>query len=46
MNLLRNHPQQRPLATPRWLALGGALAWGALELIALWRSRWTQQRSP
>jgi hypothetical protein len=23
------------------LALGGALLWGALELIALWRPRWT-----
>jgi len=31
----------RPIHAPRLLALGGALLWGALELIALWRPRWT-----
>jgi hypothetical protein len=42
MNLSNPLPQ-RPLAAPRLLALGGALLWGALEFIALWRSRWTQR---
>jgi hypothetical protein len=33
------HLPTRPIAAPRWLALGSALLWGALELFALWRSR-------
>jgi len=41
MNLIGNNPlPQRPIRA-RLLALGGALLWGALELIALWRPRWT-----
>jgi hypothetical protein len=42
MNLSNSlHP--RPINAPRLLALGGALLWGALEFVALWRSRWTQR---
>ena len=31
----------RPAHAPRLLALGGALLWGAVEFVALWRSSWT-----
>jgi hypothetical protein len=41
MNLIGHPLPQRPIRAPRLLALGGALLWGALELIALWRPRWT-----
>jgi hypothetical protein len=34
---------QRPPATPRVLALVGALLWGALECVALWRSGWARR---
>jgi hypothetical protein len=40
---LADHSSPRPLGTPRLLALGGALLWGALEFVALWRSRWAQR---
>lgn len=40
---LANRLPQRPLGAPRLLALGGALLWGALEFVALWRSRWAQR---
>jgi len=40
---LSNHLSHRPLAAPRLLALGSALLWGALECVALWRSRWTRR---
>jgi hypothetical protein len=42
MNLTNPFPT-RPINAPRLLALGSALVWGTLELIALWRSRWTQR---
>ena len=43
MNLIGTPLPQRPIAAPRLLALGGALLWGALEFVALWRSRWTRR---
>ena len=42
MNLSNPLPH-RSLHAPRLLALGGALLWGALEFVALWRSRWTRR---
>jgi len=33
----------RRTAPHRPLALGGALLWGLLELMALWRSRWARR---
>jgi hypothetical protein len=40
---LANRLPQRPLGAPRLLAIGSALLWGALEFVALWRSRWAQR---
>jgi hypothetical protein len=40
---LANHLPPRPLGAPRLLAIGGALLWGALEFVALWRSRWVSR---
>ena len=42
MNLSNPLPPH-PINAPRLLALGSAVLWGALEIIALWRSRWTQR---
>jgi hypothetical protein len=41
MNLV-NPLSQRAAHAPRLFALGGALLWGALECVALWRSRWAR----
>lgn len=42
MNL--GHPlPPRAIHAPRLLALGSAMLWGALEIVALWRSRWTRR---
>jgi hypothetical protein len=38
MNAAQRHPA--PIRLP---ALGAALLWGVLELIALWRSRWASR---
>jgi hypothetical protein len=38
-----NAAHRRNDAPLRPLALGGALLWGLLELLALWRSRWARR---
>jgi hypothetical protein len=34
---------QRKLIAPSALAIGGAVLWGMVEFVALWRSRWSQR---
>lgn len=37
---------QRKLAIPSVLAIGGAVLWGLVEFMALWRSRWAARAKP
>jgi hypothetical protein len=34
---------QRKLIAPSALAIGAAVLWGMVEVVALWRSRWSQR---